>query len=90
MDLVNGELSCCSGTGVTSVVVGKEGTDVEAERVLDIPEVVDQEPTTIPEIKTEPNISCVPVVSVMGIYCRLYPALHDGISVCLCETRVCL
>ena len=61
---------------------------VEAERVSDISEIVDQETTTIPAIKTEPNISCVPVVSVMHISYWLYPELPAPVSVCPCEKNV--
>jgi hypothetical protein len=90
MDLVNGELSSCSGTGVTSNIDGNMLTGLELERVTDISELAHQEPTTIPVLRTEPNISCVPVVSVMDISYRLYPVLHDHISVCPCETNVYL
>jgi len=64
MDLLNSELGSCNETRVTSTVDGKEVTGVEAERVSDVSEVADQETVTIPAIKTEPNVSCVPVVSV--------------------------
>jgi hypothetical protein len=45
-------------------VDGKEVTGIETERASYISEVSDQEATTIPAIKTESNVSCVPVVSV--------------------------
>jgi len=64
MDLLNSELGSCNETRVTSTVDGKNVTGIEAERVTDISEVADQERVTIPAIKTEPNVSCVPVVSV--------------------------
>jgi hypothetical protein len=64
MDLLNSEPGFCNKTRVTSTVGGKEVTGIEAERVLDISEVADQETTTIPAIKTEPNVSCVRVVSL--------------------------
>jgi len=64
MDLLRGELGSTGETCVTSAVNGKEVTGVEAERVSYIKKEKDQEPTTIPEIKTEPKVSCVPVVSV--------------------------
>ena len=67
MDLLNGEPGSSNETRVTSTVDGKEVTGVEAERVSDISEVADQETVTIPAIKTEPNVSCVPVVSVTHI-----------------------
>jgi len=63
MDLLKGELGSTSETCVISTVVGKEVTGIEAERVTNIKEE-DQEPTTIPLIKTEPKVSGVPVVSV--------------------------
>jgi hypothetical protein len=64
MDLLQGELCSTSETCVTSTVNGKEVTGVETERVSYIKKEEDEEPTTIPEIKTEPKVSCVPVVSV--------------------------
>jgi hypothetical protein len=64
MDLLKGELGSCTETCVTSTVDGNEVTDVEAERVCVIKKEEDKEPTTIPVIKTEPEVSCVPVVSV--------------------------
>ena len=67
MDLLNGELGSSNETRVISTVDGKEVTGIEAERVSDISEVADQETVTIPAIKTEPNVSCVPVVSVIHI-----------------------
>jgi len=66
MDLLNSELGSSDETRVTSTLVGNEVIGTEAERVSDIAEVADQE-TTIPAIKTEPNVSCVPVVSVTHI-----------------------
>jgi len=67
MDLLNSELGSSNETRVTSTGDGKEVTDIKAERVSDVSEVADQETVTIPEIKTEPNVSCVPVVSVTHI-----------------------
>jgi len=67
MDLLRGELGSSAETCATSIVVDKEVTGVEAERVSYIKKEEDQEPTTIPEIKMEPKVSCVPVVSV-GIF----------------------
>jgi hypothetical protein len=63
MDLLNSELGSSNETRVTSTGDGKEVTGIEAERVSDILEVADQETVTIPAMK-EPNVSCVPVVSV--------------------------
>jgi len=67
MDLLNSEPGSSNETRVTSTADGKEVTGIEAERAPDISEVADQETVTIPAIKTEPNVSCVPVVSVTHI-----------------------
>ncbi len=65
MDLLKGEVGSSGKTCATSTVDGNEAVVVEAEGVLDITEEEDQEPTTVTVIKTEPNVSCVPVVSVL-------------------------
>jgi len=88
MDLLNSEPGSSNETRVTSTVDGKEVTGIEAERVSDVSEVADQETTTIPGIKTEPNVSCVPVVSVTHISYWLYPEMPAPISVCRCETEI--
>jgi len=49
MDLLQGELGSCNKSCVTCAL--------EAERVSDMSEVADQETTTIPAIKMEPNVS---------------------------------
>ena len=67
MDLLNSEPGSSDETRVTSTLVGNEVIGTEAERVSDISEVADQETVTIPAIKMEPNVSCVPVVSVTHI-----------------------
>ena len=67
MDLLNSEPGSSNETRVTSTVDGKEVTGIEAERASELSEVGDQETVTIPAIKTEPNISCVPMVSVTHI-----------------------
>jgi hypothetical protein len=87
MDLLNSELGSSDETRVMSTLVGNEVIGTEAERVSDISEVADQE-TTIPAIKTEPSVSCVPVVSVTHISYRLYPELPAPISECPCETKI--
>jgi hypothetical protein len=74
MDLLKGELGSYSDTCVTSNLGRNEVTGVAAERVSDIKED-DQEPTTIPEIKAEPKVNCMPVVSVTHVSYRLYPEL---------------
>jgi len=64
MDLLRGELGSSSKTCVTSTVDGNEVTGVEGERICVIKEEENQEAWTIPVIKKEPKVSCVPVVSV--------------------------
>jgi hypothetical protein len=90
MDLLNGELGSSDETRVSSTLDGNEVIGIEAERVSDISEIADQETTTVPAIKMEPNISCVPVVSVTHISYRLYPDLPAHVSVCRCETKIWL
>ena len=89
-DLPKGELGSSSKTCATSTVDGSEANDIEAEKVLDITEEGDQDPMTITVIKTEPNVSCVSVVSVTRILCRLYPELSACVLVCICETNILL
>jgi len=67
IDLLNSEPGSSDKTRVTSTLVGNEVIGTEAERVSHISEVADQETVTIPAIKMEPNVSCVPVVSVTHI-----------------------
>jgi hypothetical protein len=67
-DFVNSELGSCDETRVTSTLVGNEVVGIEAEGVSDVSEVADQETITIPGTKTEPNVSCVPELSVMHIF----------------------
>ena len=88
MDLLKGEVGSSSKACATSTVDGNEANGVEAERILDITEEEDQDPTTITVIKTEPNVSCVPVVSFTHILYRLYPELPSNVSVCPCETNI--
>jgi hypothetical protein len=64
MDLLKGEFCSSCKTCVTSTLNGNKVTGIEAERVTCIQEEEDQEPTKIAVIKTEPNVSGVPVVSV--------------------------
>ena len=87
MDLVESEPGSCNESCVTCMLDGNEVIGIEAERVSVTSEVADQE-TTIPAIKMEPNVSCVPVVSVTHISYRLYPELPAPISVCPCETKI--
>jgi len=74
MELLQGEPGSCNKSCVTCTLDGNEVIGMEAERVSDIYEVADQD-TTIPAIKMEPNVSCVPVVSVTHISYGLYPEL---------------
>jgi len=85
MDLLNGEHGSSNTSCVTSTLDGNEVTSIEAERVSHTTAEEDQE-TTIPTINTEPNVSCMPAVSVRHISYRLYPELPSTISVCPCET----
>jgi hypothetical protein len=64
MDLLNGELGSTSETFGSSNLDGCEVISREAERVTDIKEEEDQEPTTVPVIKAEPIVSCVLEVKV--------------------------
>jgi hypothetical protein len=78
MGLLNCKLCSSDETHATSIHDGKEVIGEEAERVSDISEVVGQE-TTIPSIKTEPNVSCVPLVSVtflIGYIQNCFPLYH--------------
>ena len=84
MDVLNGEPGSSSDSCLTSTLDGNEVIAIEAERVSD---VADQE-TTIPGIKIESNVSCVPVVSVTNISYSLYLELPCAISVCPCETKI--
>jgi len=56
VDLLNSELSSSNKTRVTSTLDGYEVIGIQVERILDITEVADQETTSIPAIKTEPNV----------------------------------
>ena len=89
-DLLKGEVDSSSKTCATSTLVGNEAICVEAERLLDITEGEDQEAMPITVIKTEPNVSCVPLVSVSHISYRVYPELPSNVSICPCETNVLL
>jgi len=75
MALLKGELGSPHKTCVTSTVDGNTVASIEDERVSHITEEEDQEPTTVPAIKTEPNESCVSVASVTPISFMLYPEL---------------
>ena len=83
----SGELSPSNKTCVTSTFDGNAVASTEAEMVSHVTEKEDQEQTTIPVIKTEPNESWVPVVSVTQISCRLYTELPAHLSLCPWETK---
>ena len=90
MDLLKGELDSSNKTYVTSTVDGNEGNDIEAEKVLDITEEGDHDPTTITAIKTETNVSGVPMVSITHISYRLYREFPTRLSFCPCEINILL
>jgi len=90
MDLLKDEVGSCSKRYTTSTADGNETIGRESGRVLDITEEADQDPTTVPVIKTEPNVSCVPLVGVTHIWYRLYPELLAHISVCPFGTNILL
>ena len=87
MDLLKGELGSSNKTCVTSTFDGNTVASIEAEMVSHVTEEEDQEPRTITVIKTEPNESFVPVVSVTEICYRLYWELPAHISLCRRETK---
>jgi len=87
MDLLKGELDSSNKTCVTSTLDGNTVASMVAEMVSHVTEEEDQEQTTIPVIKTEPNESCVPMVSVTPISYGLYRELLAHISLCPCETK---
>jgi hypothetical protein len=87
MALLNSEPGSSTESRVTSVLVENEVIGVEAERVSDISEVANQD-TTTPAIRTQPSVSCVPVVSITHISYRLYPEMPAPVSVCPCETKI--
>jgi len=67
MDLLKGELGSFNKTCVTSALDGNAVASIEAQMVSHVTEEEDQEQMTTSGIKTEPNESCVPVVSVIQI-----------------------
>jgi hypothetical protein len=83
MDLLKGELSSSGEVCETSTLGRNDVNDIEAGKVSYVTEEEDQEPTTIPVIKTEPDVSYVFVVSVTRISYRLYPELL-AIYQCVC------
>jgi hypothetical protein len=59
MDLRKGERCFSSDTCIISTLDGNQVTGIEAERVPSVTEEEDQESMTIPEVKTEPEVSGV-------------------------------
>jgi len=66
---------------------GNDLIGINVERVTGMTEGENQEPATIPVIKTEPEVSCMSMVSVTHVSYRLYPELPANISVCPCKTK---
>jgi hypothetical protein len=81
MDLLNGEHDSSNESCVTSTHDGKV-TSIEAER---FPHRTDEEDEvmTIPVIKTEPNVSCVSVVSVTHFLWAIFSIAFPYINVSL-------
>jgi hypothetical protein len=90
MDLLKDEVGSSNKTCVSSTLDGNTVASIGAERVSHVTEEEDEELPLIPEIKMEPNESCVPVVSVTQISYMLYTELPATISLCPCETKICL
>ncbi len=90
MDLQKDELGSPSKTCATSTLDGNEAIGVEADRVLDITEEGDHDPTLITAIKTETNVSGVPMVSITHISYRLYQEFPTRLSFCPCEINILL
>ena len=83
MALLKGEVGSYNRTSVTSNLDGNTVASIEAVR-----EEEDQEPTTMPAIKTELCESCLSVVGVTQISYWLYPEFPAPISLCPCETKI--
>jgi hypothetical protein len=82
MDLLKDGLGASNKTCVTSTVDGNTVASIRADRISHVTEEGDQELTTIPAVKTEPNECCVPEVSVTQISYKLYPELLATVSSC--------
>ena len=89
MDLLNGEPGSSDDTRGKSTHYGNELIGIEAEKLLDIPGILNQE-STIPALKTEPDVSGVPMVDDTYISYRPYLNLSSLVSVCPCKTNICL
>jgi len=86
MDLLNSEPGSSDDTRGKSTHYGHELIDIEAEKISDIQGVSNQE-STIPALKTEPDVSGVPMVSDKHISYRPYLNFSSPVSVCLCKTK---
>ena len=86
MDIVQGEPGSSDESCGTCTLGGNRVTSIEAERVSYITDKVDEELA----IKTEPNVSCVSVVSVTQISYRRYADLPSAVSVSACEINMTL
>jgi len=86
MDIVQGEPGSSDESCGTCTLGGNRVTVTGSERVYYITDKVDQELA----IKTEPNVSCVSVVSVTQISYRRYADLPCPISVSVCEINMTL
>jgi len=81
MDFVQSEPGCSNESCVPSKHDGNGVICTEEEMMSDISEVANQDTTTIPPTKKVPNVSCVPLVNVTHISCRLYKHLPAPIKV---------
>jgi hypothetical protein len=72
MDVLNGEPGSCDESCLTSTLQGNELIGIEAEKLSDVSEVVNEQ-TTIAILNTEPSVSFVPLVSFTHICFRLHP-----------------
>jgi hypothetical protein len=88
MDMLKCELGSCSETSEMSTCEGNEVRSIKVERVTGIKEEEEQDTMTIPIIKMEAKVSCMPVVSVMHISYMLYRQLPVPTSVFPCETKI--
>jgi hypothetical protein len=75
MDVWKGERGSSTETCITSTLIGKKVTGIEAENIPYILEEKDEEPMTGLDIKMEAKVSCVPLVSVTHISYTLYSEL---------------
>ena len=81
VDLVKSEPGCSNESCIPSTHDGNGVIGTEEEMMSDFTEAVNQETTTIPPTKKDTNVSCVPLVNVKHISCRLYKHLPAPIKV---------